>query len=161
VPLSKFCFFARTRTCGFSGPIPKMSGWWVYICEKNGLLYTGITTNLDRRLMQHGNPKLLHKEGPVTRDQAVNREKQITRMEARKEAGTLPGRARKLEVSLPSFAAFRTSSRSEGSPARGAILSDFSNRQNASENLPPSLNVSKKAASFSFHMEFPTYSSWP
>jgi len=54
-----------------------MAGWWVYICEKNGHLYTGITTNLDRRLRQHGNPKLLHKEGPVTRDEAVHREKQI------------------------------------------------------------------------------------
>ncbi len=40
-------------------------------------LYIGITTDLANRLKQHGNPKLLYKEGPLTREQAVVRERQI------------------------------------------------------------------------------------
>jgi predicted GIY-YIG superfamily endonuclease len=48
-----------------------MSKWWLYICEKTERLYVGITTDLDNRLRQHGNPLLLYKEGPLTREEAV------------------------------------------------------------------------------------------
>jgi predicted GIY-YIG superfamily endonuclease len=54
-----------------------MSKWWLYICEKTGRLYVGITTDLDNRLRQHGNPPLLYKEGPLTREEAVLRERKI------------------------------------------------------------------------------------
>ncbi|MBA7649198.1 hypothetical protein ES703_56992 [subsurface metagenome] len=54
-----------------------MSEWWVYIIEKKGKLYVGITTHLNNRLRQHGNPQLLYKEGPLAKDSAVAREKQI------------------------------------------------------------------------------------
>lgn len=54
-----------------------MSMWWLYICEKAGRLYVGITTDLDNRLRQHGNPPLLYKEGPLTREEAVPRERKI------------------------------------------------------------------------------------
>jgi putative endonuclease len=54
-----------------------MSIWWLYICEKRSGLYVGITTNLKKRLKQHGNPELLYKEGPFTRSDPVAREKQI------------------------------------------------------------------------------------
>ena len=54
-----------------------MSIWWLYICEKRSELYVGITTNLKKRLKQHGNPELLYKEGPFTRSDAAAREKQI------------------------------------------------------------------------------------
>jgi len=40
-------------------------------------MYVGITTDLDNRLRQHGNPELLHKEGPRTKERAVRRERQI------------------------------------------------------------------------------------
>jgi predicted GIY-YIG superfamily endonuclease len=48
-----------------------MAMWWLYICEKSERLYVGITTDLDNRLRQHGNPLLLYKEGPLTREEAV------------------------------------------------------------------------------------------
>ncbi len=54
-----------------------MSEWWLYICERQGRLYVGITTNLNHRLEQHGNPNLLYKEGPFTRAEAAAREHQI------------------------------------------------------------------------------------
>ncbi len=50
---------------------------WVYTVDKSGRLYVGITTDLDNRLKQHGNPALFHKEGPFPRDEAVKREKQL------------------------------------------------------------------------------------
>ena len=54
-----------------------MSGWWLYICEKKGRLYVGITMNVDKRLNRHGSPKLLYKEGPFEKQDAASREKQI------------------------------------------------------------------------------------
>jgi len=54
-----------------------MSSWWVYICEKRSRLYVGITTDLENRLRQHGNPPLLYKEGPLIKGDAIAREKQI------------------------------------------------------------------------------------
>ena len=37
----------------------------------------GITTNIEKRVRQHGNPELLHKEGPYQKIAVANREKQI------------------------------------------------------------------------------------
>ena len=54
-----------------------MSEWYLYIIEKNGKLYVGITTDLENRLRQHGSPKILVKEGPFEKVTAVRREKQI------------------------------------------------------------------------------------
>lgn len=54
-----------------------MSEWWLYICEKKGRFYIGITTNLKKRLKQHGSPKLLYKEGPFEKGTAAKRERQI------------------------------------------------------------------------------------
>jgi predicted GIY-YIG superfamily endonuclease len=54
-----------------------MSGWWLYICEKRGRIYVGITTNLKKRLKQHGSPKLLYKEGLFEKEAAASRERQI------------------------------------------------------------------------------------
>ncbi len=54
-----------------------MDNWYVYIIDKKGKLYVGITTDLENRLRQHVNPKLLYEEGPFTREKAVAREKQI------------------------------------------------------------------------------------
>ena len=51
--------------------------WFVYICNKKGKLYTGITTNLANRLHQHGNPKLIHKEEHPNKFTAARREKEI------------------------------------------------------------------------------------
>jgi putative endonuclease len=54
-----------------------LNTWWVYIVEKGTRLYVGITTDLLNRLRQHGNPELLYKEGPYSRDEAVRREKTL------------------------------------------------------------------------------------
>jgi len=51
--------------------------WWVYIIEKKGKFYVGITTDLVNRMRQHGNPPLLYKEGPMTKNEAVSRERTL------------------------------------------------------------------------------------
>ena len=47
------------------------------MCQKKGRLYVGITTNVEKRLKQHGSPELLYKEGPFEKHAAAGREKQI------------------------------------------------------------------------------------
>jgi predicted GIY-YIG superfamily endonuclease len=54
-----------------------VSDWWLYLFEKKTRYYGGITTNLYKCLKQHGSPKLLYKEGPLDKNVAVQREKQI------------------------------------------------------------------------------------
>lgn len=52
-----------------------MDRWWVYIIGRNGRLYTGITTDLVNRMRQHGRSAPLYQEGPMSRANAVKREK--------------------------------------------------------------------------------------
>ncbi len=54
-----------------------MDAWWVYIIDRNGQLYTGITTDLANRMRQHGRSAPLHEEGPMSRTHAVKREKEL------------------------------------------------------------------------------------
>ncbi|MHC4244288.1 MAG: GIY-YIG nuclease family protein [Planctomycetota bacterium] len=51
--------------------------WTVYIILKGSKYYTGITTDLENRLRQHGNPPLLYKETFPNKHQAAAREKTI------------------------------------------------------------------------------------
>jgi predicted GIY-YIG superfamily endonuclease len=51
--------------------------WYLYIIEKHGKYYTGITTHLKNRLQQHGNSPLLYKETFTDKHQAAKRERQI------------------------------------------------------------------------------------
>ncbi|MHC4545829.1 MAG: GIY-YIG nuclease family protein [Planctomycetota bacterium] len=51
--------------------------WYLYIIEKRERFYTGITTDLENRLHQHGNPPLLYKENFQNKHQAARRERQI------------------------------------------------------------------------------------
>ena len=53
-----------------------MSKWYVYICNKAGTLYTGITTDVSHRMAQH-RAELLYKEGFNSKEEAAKREKQI------------------------------------------------------------------------------------
>ena len=50
--------------------------WYVYICDKSGQLYTGITTDLEHRMRQ---PKanLLYSEAYKNKNDAAKRERQI------------------------------------------------------------------------------------
>ena len=50
--------------------------WYVYICDRQGRLYTGITTDLRRRMRQHG-AKLLYSESRRGKREAARREKEI------------------------------------------------------------------------------------
>lgn len=50
--------------------------WYVYICDKNDQLYTGITTDLDHRMNQH-KAILLYSEVYKSKNDAVKRERQV------------------------------------------------------------------------------------
>jgi len=50
--------------------------WYVYICDKSGQLYTGITTDLEHRMKQH-RTSLLYSETYESKHEASNRERQI------------------------------------------------------------------------------------
>ena len=49
----------------------------VYILDRDGRLYTGITTDLATRMRQHGRSTPLYQEGPMSRTHAVKREKEL------------------------------------------------------------------------------------
>jgi predicted GIY-YIG superfamily endonuclease len=51
--------------------------WWVYIVDRDSRLYAGITTDLENRMRQHGRSAPLYREGPMSRSDAVNREKEL------------------------------------------------------------------------------------
>ncbi|MCD6153779.1 MAG: GIY-YIG nuclease family protein [Syntrophobacterales bacterium] len=50
--------------------------WYVYICDRRGQLYTGITTNLSHRMKQHS-AELLYSEICENRHEAAGREREI------------------------------------------------------------------------------------
>jgi putative endonuclease len=50
--------------------------WYVYICDRKGRLYTGITTNLQHRMAQH-KARLLYLETHADGRSAARREKEI------------------------------------------------------------------------------------
>ena len=53
-----------------------MRNWSVYICDKNGVLCTGITTDLEHRMRQH-KARLLYFERHPDPHAAARREKEI------------------------------------------------------------------------------------
>jgi len=50
--------------------------WYVYLCDKKGQLYTGITTDLPHRMRQHG-AVLLYSEEHADKTAAARREREI------------------------------------------------------------------------------------
>lgn len=54
-----------------------MENWWVYIIEKKTGLYVGITTDLENRMRQHGRTVPLYYEGPISKGNALKRERQL------------------------------------------------------------------------------------
>jgi predicted GIY-YIG superfamily endonuclease len=52
------------------------TAWYVYICDRQGQLYTGITSNLSNRMRQH-KAILLYSETYPDKYQAAKREKVI------------------------------------------------------------------------------------
>ena len=51
--------------------------WYVYIIKEKQKFYTGLTTALENRLHQHGNPPLLYKEAFPNKHQAARSQRQI------------------------------------------------------------------------------------
>ncbi|MHA2219983.1 MAG: GIY-YIG nuclease family protein [Candidatus Hodarchaeales archaeon] len=51
--------------------------WYLYIIEKHSKYYTGITSDLQNRLRQHGNPPILYHEALDNKFQAAKREREI------------------------------------------------------------------------------------
>jgi putative endonuclease len=70
--------------------------WHVYICDKNGQLYTGITTDLERRMNQH-KASLLYSEAYKNKNDAAKRERQIKGWRREKKLSFI----QKSKVSLP------------------------------------------------------------
>jgi len=54
-----------------------MNDWYVYIIDKEGKLYVGVTTDLENRMRQHGVDKPLYFEGPTSKAEALNRERTL------------------------------------------------------------------------------------
>ncbi|MGR3318724.1 MAG: GIY-YIG nuclease family protein [Candidatus Anammoxibacter sp.] len=51
--------------------------WYLYLCNKRGQLYTGITTDIQNRMRQHCNAELLYTEEFDGKNKAAKRERQI------------------------------------------------------------------------------------
>ncbi len=51
--------------------------WYLYICNKKGNLYTGITTDIDNRMRQHIYAELLYVEKFQDKRVAAKREREI------------------------------------------------------------------------------------
>ena len=54
-----------------------MDNWWVYIIEKKTGLYVGIATDLENRMRQYAQPVPLYYEGPVSKSDALKRERTL------------------------------------------------------------------------------------
>jgi putative endonuclease len=52
-----------------------MNNWFVYIVEKREKLYVGITTDLENRMRQHAVQEPLYHEGPMSKSEALKRER--------------------------------------------------------------------------------------
>ena len=52
-----------------------MNNWWVYIIDKRGKFYVGVTTDLQNRMRQHDVTRPLYFEGPMSKAEALKRER--------------------------------------------------------------------------------------
>jgi putative endonuclease len=65
--------------------------WYLYLCNRNGQLYTGITTDLDHRMGQH-QAKLLYQETFDNKFDAAKREREIKGWSRQKKEALIKGR---------------------------------------------------------------------
>lgn len=64
--------------------------WYVYLCDRKGQLYTGITTDIPHRMRQHG-AELLYCEEHPDRYSAARREKEIKGWRREKKLALIGG----------------------------------------------------------------------
>jgi predicted GIY-YIG superfamily endonuclease len=62
-----------------------MDNWWVYIIQKEMKLYVGITTDLGNRMRQHKHPNFPYIEGPMSKNDALKRERMLKGWSRRKK----------------------------------------------------------------------------
>jgi len=62
-----------------------MDNGYVYIVDKKGKLYVGISTDLTYRMRQHGLMRPLYFEGPMTKAEALKRERTLKGWSRRKK----------------------------------------------------------------------------
>ena len=63
-----------------------MDNWWVYMVQKKTGLYVGITTDLENRMRQHGQSAPLYCEGPISKAEALKRERTFKGWSRKKKA---------------------------------------------------------------------------
>ncbi len=73
--------------------------WYLYICNKRGNLYTGITTDIDNRIRQHIYAELLYVEKFQDKNGAAKREREIKGWRREKKLDLVHSKNR--PVSLP------------------------------------------------------------
>jgi predicted GIY-YIG superfamily endonuclease len=54
-----------------------MNNWYVYIIDKEGNLYVGVSTDMENLVRQHGVERPLHIEGPRPKTDALKRERTL------------------------------------------------------------------------------------
>jgi predicted GIY-YIG superfamily endonuclease len=62
-----------------------MDNWWVYIIQKETKLYVGITTDPENRMRQHEHPNAPYVEGPMSKNEALKRERTLKGWSRRKK----------------------------------------------------------------------------
>jgi predicted GIY-YIG superfamily endonuclease len=62
-----------------------MDNWWVYIVEKKTGLYVGITIDLENRMRQHGQSAPMYCEGPISKTDALKRQRMLKGWSRRKK----------------------------------------------------------------------------
>jgi predicted GIY-YIG superfamily endonuclease len=68
-----------------------MSDWYVYIIDKKGKLYVGITTGLPNRMHQHGVTRPLYFDGPMSKADALKRERNLKGWSREKKLSLISG----------------------------------------------------------------------
>ncbi len=71
--------------------------WYVYICNRKGQLYTGITTNVEHRMKQH-KAELLYSEKFADKHGVARREREIKGWRREKKLALV---SKGIKVSLP------------------------------------------------------------
>jgi putative endonuclease len=104
-----------------------VDNWWIYIVEKKGELYVGITTDLPNRMRQHGPTESLYREGPMSKSEALKRERVLKGWRREKKLALIAKVYSLTIVSLSSFALLRTSSLREGSPSKQFLPENLQN----------------------------------
>ena len=68
-----------------------MHNWWVYIVEKNRKYYVGVTTDLENRMRQHAVTTPLYREGPMSKAEALKRERSLKGWRREKKLALIRG----------------------------------------------------------------------